>query len=84
VDIRSGIHAVAIAVSFAPELRWDPPRMVFQTDFLDTAGMSYAVSPDGQFLYVVKPAAQDERRKLHFVTGFLQKLERLVPTAPRT
>jgi hypothetical protein len=81
---RKGSRWFATSVSFAPELRWDPPRMVFETDFLDTRGMSYAVSPDGQFLYVVKPAAQDERRKLHFVSGFLQELERLVPTAPGT
>jgi hypothetical protein len=39
------------------------------------------VSPDGQYLYVVKPAAQDERRKLHFVSGFLQELEQLVPAS---
>jgi hypothetical protein len=34
----------------------DPPRLVFDTDFVDTPGWSYAVSPDGQRLLVVKAA----------------------------
>jgi hypothetical protein len=37
------------------------------------------VSPDGQYLYVVKPAAPDERRKTHFVTGWFEELRTLVP-----
>ncbi len=50
-------------------------------DFQDTDGYSYDVSADGQYLYVVKSAAPDERRRLHFVTGWLGELERLVPVA---
>ncbi len=77
---RRGKRWLATSVSFQPDLRWDPPRVVFETDFLDTDGMSYDVSPDGQYLYVVKSAAPDERRKLHLVTGWLEELRRLVPT----
>lgn len=69
---RKGNRWLATSVSFEPELRWDPPRVVFETDFLDTPGLSYDVSPDGQYLYVVKPAAPDERQRLHFVTGWLE------------
>jgi hypothetical protein len=79
---RKANRWLATSVSFDPEPRWDPPRVVFETDFLDTDGYSYDVSPDGQYLYVVKSAAPDERRKLHVVTGWTEELKRLVP-APR-
>ena len=78
---RKGNRWLATSVSFEPDLRWDPPRVVFETDFLDTAGYSYDVSPDGQYLYVVKRAAPDERRKLHLVTGWFEELRNLVPAS---
>jgi len=78
---RKGKRWLATSVSFEPEPRWDPPRVVFETDFLDTDGYSYDVSPDGQYLYVVKSAAPDERRTVHFVTGWTEELKRLVPVA---
>jgi hypothetical protein len=76
---RKGYRWLATSVSFEPELRWDSPRVVFEADFLDTMGYSYDVSPDGQYLYVVKPAAPDERRKVHLVTGWFEELRKLVP-----
>ncbi len=36
--------------------KWDPPRLVFGTEFIDTPGISYDVSRDGQRLLVVKRA----------------------------
>ncbi len=78
---RKANRWLATPMSFDPEPRWDPPRVVFEADFLDTDGYSYDVSPDGQYLYVVKSAAPDERRKLHFVTGWTEELKRLVPAA---
>jgi len=55
---RVGQRWFATRVSTEPTLRWDPdpPRLVFDTDFVDTPGWSYAVSPDGQRLLVVKAA----------------------------
>lgn len=79
---RRGSRWLATTVSFEPELRWDPPRVVFETSFLDTDGYSYDVSPDGKYLYVVKPVAPDELHRLHFVTGWFAELRKLV-TAPR-
>ncbi len=55
---RVGRRWFATRVTTTPELRWDPdpPRVVFETDFVDTPGVSYDVSPDGKRLLVVKPA----------------------------
>jgi hypothetical protein len=80
---RNGTRFLATAVSFEPELRWTPPNVAFQTDFVDTPGTSYDVSPDGQYLYVVKSASPDERRRVHLVTGWLEELRQLVPVNER-
>jgi hypothetical protein len=78
---RKGRRWFATTISFAPELHWNPPTPAFETDFLDTVGVSYDVSPDGRHLYVMKPAVPDERRKLHIVTGWADELRRRVPSA---
>jgi len=78
---RKADRWLATSVSFGPEPRWDPPRVVFETDLKDSDGYSYDVSADGQYLYGVKPVAPDERHKVHFVTGWVEELERLVPAA---
>jgi eukaryotic-like serine/threonine-protein kinase len=51
---RIGNRWYSTHVATAPELRWDPPRLAFETDFIDTPGMSYDVTPDGRQLLVVK------------------------------
>lgn len=77
---RRGNQWFSTRVSLAPELSWEPPRLVFETDFLDTPGRSYDVSPDGQRLLVVKKAQQPGRTKIHIVHNWFEELKRLVPT----
>jgi Tol biopolymer transport system component len=57
---RVGRRWFATRVKATPELAWDPdpPRVVFDTEFVDTPGVSYDVSPDGQRLLIIKPAGQ--------------------------
>src|SRR6185436_17947010 len=38
---RIGNRWMSSKIRTAPTLEWDPPRQVFQTEFLDTPGMSY-------------------------------------------
>jgi len=71
---RKGNQWMASAVRTTPELSWDPPRPVFQTDFLDTPGRSYDVSPDGQRLLVVKRAEPDVRDRIHVITNWTSLL----------
>jgi hypothetical protein len=40
------------------------------TDFIDTNGVSYDVTPDGQRLLVVKRARPPERKKLRVMLNF--------------
>jgi hypothetical protein len=71
---RKGNRWMAAAVHTAPELGWDPPRQVFQADFIDTPGRSYCVSPDGRRLLVVKHAGRDVRDRIQVVTNWTSLL----------
>jgi eukaryotic-like serine/threonine-protein kinase len=53
---RNGNRWFSTHVSTTPELHWGPPRLAFETDFIDTPGMSYDITPDGQRLLVVRRA----------------------------
>ena len=62
-----------------PQIEWEPPQRVFETDFLDTPGRSYDVSPDGQRLFVVKSAHEPTVSKLVFVLNWFEELKAKVP-----
>ena len=79
---RNGDRWMSIEVSTTPELRWDSPRIAFETDFVDTPGRSYDVSSDGQKLYVIKQPEPPDGSRLHMVSNWLDDLERRVPPSP--
>ncbi len=76
---RRGNQWFSTHISLQPELSWEPPRLAFETDFLDSAGRSYDVSPDGRRLLVVKRTREPIRTKIHIVHNWFDELERLVP-----
>ncbi len=77
---RRGNQWFSTRVSLQPELSWEPPRLAFETDFVDTPGRSYDVSPDGERLLVVKRTREPTRMKIHIVNNWFEELKRLVPT----
>ena len=77
---RKGNRWFASKVTLGDELGWEPPRLVFETNFIDTPGLSYDISPDGQSLLVVKRTREPETKKLHIIHYWAAELERLVPT----
>ena len=70
---RNGNHWMSTAIRTQPKLSWDPPRPSFQTDFIDTPNMSYALSPDGRRLLVVKRSDPDERSRIMVMTNWEQQ-----------
>ena len=66
---------MSVAVTLEPQFAWEPPRVAFETDFMDTPGPSYDVSPDGQRLLVVKRARTPGGTKVHLVQNWIAKLE---------
>jgi Tol biopolymer transport system component len=77
---RRSYQWFATQVTLHPELSWEPPRLVFETDFIDTPGRSYDVTPDGQRLLVVKRTQKPTRTTLHVVHNWFEELKRLVPS----
>jgi hypothetical protein len=61
--------------SLQPQVEWEPPQPVFETDFLDTPGVSYAVSPDGQRLFVVRSTHEPTVSRLVFVQNWFEELK---------
>jgi WD40 repeat protein len=76
---RQGNGWFSTKISTTPELRWDPPRLAFETDFIDSIGTSYDISLDGQRLLVAKRAERNIPTKLHIVTNWIDDLKRRVP-----
>ncbi len=76
---RKGNQWMSSNVTLERELTWEPPRLVFETDFIDTPGRSYDVSPDGQRLLVAKRTEEPTRTKLHVVHNWFDELRRIVP-----
>jgi Tol biopolymer transport system component len=67
---RWGNRWYATTLSLGAEVHWSPPRVAFETDFIDTPGVSYRVSPDGKRLLVVKRTEPDTRDRLHVLTAW--------------
>ena len=73
---RAGAKWYSTMVSTTPEPTWDRPRLAFETEFIDTPGLSYDVSSDGQRLLVVKRARPVERSRIEIIPNVFAKLER--------
>jgi hypothetical protein len=73
---RNGNRWMSVKIRTQPDLQWDPPQLAFQTDFLDSPGRSYDVSPDGKRLLVVKRAEPDTRDRINLVVNWTSLLER--------
>jgi serine/threonine-protein kinase len=70
---RLGDRWMSVAITTEPELSWSAPRIVFETDFIDTLGRSFDVSSDGQSLYVIKQPNPPDGSRLHIVTGWVSR-----------
>jgi serine/threonine-protein kinase len=71
---------MAVAISAEPEFSAGTPQVVFEGPYLNVAGLSYDVAPDGQRFLVLPPQCDDSQiRELHVVTNWFEELKRLVP-----
>ncbi|MDA2925363.1 protein kinase [Acidobacteria bacterium AH-259-L09] len=77
---HSGHRWMVVRVSTSPQLQWEPPQLAFETEYVDTPGISYDVSSDGRYLYVVKSAHPPDPTRLYVVQNWFEELKRLVPT----
>ena len=68
---RNGNRWFSAAVRLSPTFEWKQPRLIIQTQFNDSPGPSWALSPDGQRILVAKRKQDLPRTKLHIVSGWL-------------
>ncbi len=61
---------MATHVTEEPQLRWDEPKLRFETDFVDTPGKSNEVSPDGQRLLIIKSATPYVRDRVRVISNW--------------
>ncbi len=75
---RAGDIFWSVEIQTDPKLVWQSPQVAFETDFIDTPGLSFDISSDGSRLYVVKQAKPDVADRVHVVFDWLAELNRLV------
>jgi len=73
---RKGHRWYQTKVTASPEPHWDPPRLAFDVDFIDTQGYSYDVTGDGQRLLVVKRDRPIQTSQIELITNWTRLLER--------
>ncbi|HUF49629.1 MAG TPA: protein kinase [Longimicrobiales bacterium] len=72
---RSGRIWYSTRVSLDGTPDWESPRRVFDAQFIDTPGLSYDVSRDGQRLMIVRRVATVEQTRLQIITNWTARLE---------
>jgi hypothetical protein len=65
---RNGNQWMSSVIRKQPELRWEPPRPAFKTDFIDTPGISYDIS--------VKRVEPDDRSHIMLASNWLDQARR--------
>jgi hypothetical protein len=72
---RQGNRWFSTEVRLVPAFEWKQPREVLRTQFNDSPGMSWALSPDGRRILVVKRKEEPSRTSLQVVHGALSDLK---------
>ena len=68
---RSGNRWFSVAVRPGPPFDWSPPQMILQTQFNDSPGPSFGLSPDGQRILVVKRKEERPRNAIRLIQGWV-------------
>ena len=71
IVFRNGNRWFATEVKAGQAFDWKPPRMILQTQFNDSPGQSFALSPDGQRILVVKRKEERPRNTIRVIHSWL-------------
>ena len=73
---RQGNRILASRITLEPRLKISPPRVVFEApDFVDTKGISFRVSSDGERLYYVRRSEPPVLDRIHIVHNWFGELD---------
>jgi Tol biopolymer transport system component len=71
IFFRNGNRWFSTEVRAGSSFDWKPPRMILQTQFNDSPGPSFGVSPDGQRILVVKRKEERPRNTIRVIHSWL-------------
>jgi len=71
IVFRSGNRWFATEVRAGATFDWKPPRMILQTQFNDSPGPSFGLSPDGRRILVVKRKEDRPRNTIRVIHSWL-------------
>ena len=77
---RNGNRWMVTTISTDPEFTWTQPKLLFETNFVDSLAVSYDVAPDGRFL-IIKPSHEEsDATRLNVILNWFEELKQRVPT----
>ena len=71
IVFRNGNRWFSTEVRAGSSFDWKPPRMILQTQFNDSPGSSFGLSPDGQRILVVKRKEERPRNMIRVIHSWL-------------
>ena len=79
VFYRNGDRVYGNRVTLEPTVEFGAAQVVFEADeFIDTPGLSFDVSSNGERMYYVARTAPPLRTKVHVIQNWDHELERVV------
>jgi hypothetical protein len=67
---------MVVSISTKPEFAAGTSKVVFEGPYINIAGLSYDVAPDGERFLVLQPEYDDSQvRELHVVTNWFEELK---------
>ena len=75
-----GDRMMAVRIDTGPELRFEPPQLLFEAPYVHSNIPSYDVTADGRFLMIERVEDPLESTQINVVTNWFEELKRLVPT----
>jgi serine/threonine-protein kinase len=74
---RFGSEWMVVEYDLSPDFTPGPPRVLFAGDYVNVAGLSYDVSPDGErFLLLKRHGKAEKLTRLNVVTNWFEELDR--------
>lgn len=75
---RNGSQWLSVRIRTDGDVHWEPPRTAFppQSDFVDTPGRSYDITPDGQRLLIVRRESGGTKSRIQLAVNWPALLQR--------
>jgi len=73
IDVRK---MMIVNLDFSNGFDFDEPQLLWEADFLDIPGPSFAVSPDGEYFLMKKSVVEEHTTtKINVITNFIEEIQ---------